>query len=184
MLIIIGNDRLRMAGIILINMSDCFFYRGNYLQGKNIIQVFSAPILLCGVYSSGNQLTGCFICPDLHMFLLQASGQDRKKLIFYFLMDQHRLTGIAYTHTLSLGIHNNICSHLQIGSLIHISMAVTCTGLDHRDRTILNHCLDQSSAASGDQHIHILIHFHKFCCGFSGGVRDQLDGILCDSLLP
>ena len=99
-------------------------------------------------------------------------------------MDQYRLTSIAHTYPLSLGIHNNICCHLQIGSFVHINMAVTCTGLDHRDCTILNYCFDQSSAASGDQHIHILIHFHKFCCGFSGSVRDQLDGILCDPLLP
>lgn len=51
-------------------------------------------------------------------------------------MHDNGFTGIADTDPLCLGIVDDIDSHLQVRTLIHINMAITGTGLDDRDRTV------------------------------------------------
>ena len=97
-------------------------------------------------------------------------------------MNKKGFAGIAYAYPLSLGIHDNVCCHFRIGCLIYINMTVSGTCLDDRNRTLIYHCFDQPFSSAGDQHIHIFIHFHKFPGGFSGGILNQLNGILCNSL--
>ena len=50
-------------------------------------------------------------------------------------------------------------------TLVHIYMAVACTGLDDRDCGIFDNILYESCTTSWYEHIHILIHLHKrICC--------------------
>ena len=167
-----------MLRIIFIDMCNRFLNRRNHFDRKYIVQIFFSPVLLCCMYSSRNQFISSLICADLYMFLLKTFRENRKKGIFHILMYKNRFAGIADTYSLSLGIHDNICRHLQISGFIHIYMTVTCTCLNNRNRTLFYHSFDQSSAAPWDKYIHILIHFHKFCCCFSGCIGNQLDCIL------
>ena len=57
-------------------------------------------------------------------------------------------------------------------------MAVSGSGLDDRDRTLVYHRFDQSSSPTWDQYIYIPVQLHKFRRRFSGGILDQLDSIL------
>lgn len=116
------------------------------------------------------------------MFLLQALCKDWKQGILYIFMYKNRFAGIADAYSLSLGIHDNVCCHLKVCGFIHINMAVSSTGLNHRDGALLHYGFDQASAASRDEYIHILVHFHEFCCCLSGCIRNQLDRILCHAL--
>ena len=61
-------------------------------------------------------------------------------------------------------------------------MAVSCTSLNYRNRTVIDYSLNKSPAASWNQYIHIFIHLHKFCCGFPGGIFNKGNRILCNSL--
>ena len=171
-----------MFCIIFIDVSNRLFHRRNHFNRKNIIQIFFAPVFFCCVYSSRDQRISRFICADLHMFLLQTLCKDWKQGILYIFMYKNRFAGIADAYSLSLGIHDNVCCHLKVCGFIHINMAVSSTGLNHRDGALLHYGFDQASAASRDEYIHILVHLHEFCCCLSGCIRNQLDRILCHAL--
>ena len=108
--------------------------------------------------------------------------KDWKQGILYIFMYKNRFAGIADAYSLSLGIHDNVCCHLKVCGFIHINMAVSSTGLNHRDGALLHYGFDQASAASRDEYIHILVHLHEFCCCLSGCIRNQLNRILCHAL--
>ena len=76
-------------------------------------------------------------------------------------MYHQRLTGIADTDPLGLGIHQNFYCHIHICVLIYVDVAITGSGLDHGNGAVLHHAADQSRTASGNQYIHIFLHFHK-----------------------
>ena len=175
--IIIGNDSLRMLCIIFIDMCNGFLHGIHYLYRKDIVKIFCSPVLFCCRNCSRHQSLCRFICTDLHMLLLKASGQYRQKIILHLTVYKKGLACIAYTHTLGLCIDHNIRCHLKICSLVHIDMAVSGSGLDDRDRTLVYHCFDQSSSATWDQYIHIPVQLHKFRSRFSGGILDQLNSI-------
>ena len=71
-------------------------------------------------------------------------------------MNQQRFAGITYTDPLCLCVYDDGHSQCQIRILIYIDMTVARSRLDHRNGAILHHRPDQSRAASGNQHIHIL----------------------------
>ena len=93
-------------------------------------------------------------------------------------MHDNGLTGIADADSLCLGIVDDIDSHLQICTLIHINMAVTGAGLDDRDRTVFHDSADQPCASTWNQHIHILPQPHKACSRLMICHLDQLKSVL------
>ena len=88
-------------------------------------------------------------------------------------MDDKRLTGIADTDTLRFCVHDNVYRHIKISGLIHKNMAVSGSGFDHRDRRLIHDRTDQSCPTTWDQHIDILVHFHKCRSGISRRIFDQ-----------
>ena len=89
-------------------------------------------------------------------------------------MEHQRFTGIAYADSLGFGIENNINGHIKIRALIHENMAVSRTGLDDWNTAVLHYGTDESCTTSGNQHIHILVHFHEFLYGLTAGIFNQL----------
>ena len=170
-----------MFRIIFIDMGNGFFHGIHHFYGKNIIQIFCSPVLFrCG-NSSRHQGTGCFICADFHMFLIQTFCQYRQESIFHFSVYKKGLTCIADSHTLCFCIDNNICCHGKICCLVHINMAVTSSCLNYRNCALVYNGFDQPSPTSWNQHIHILIHFHKFRSCLSGSIFDQLNRVFCNA---
>ena len=88
-------------------------------------------------------------------------------------MDHQGFTGIADTDSLGFCVQNNVRSHLKIRGLIHIDVTVSCTCLDHRDRTVFHHGPDQTCAAPRNQDVHITVHFHKRLRGLPGSILNQ-----------
>ena len=171
-----------MACVILIDMCDCFLYIMHNLDRKNVIQIFRSPVFLCRRNRTRHQFFCFLIGTHFDMLLFQLLCKNRKKFFFHIFMDQKRFTGIADTDSLRLGIHDDIDRHRKICTLIYINVAVSGSGLDHRDGALVYHCLNKPSSASRDQNIDIFIHFHEFCCRFTGGILNKLDGIFCHSM--
>ena len=61
-----------MLGIIAVDMGNGLVDGIHQFQGKDIIQIFSAPILFCGRDKTLHHGTGFFVRPDLHLLLIQS----------------------------------------------------------------------------------------------------------------
>ena len=61
-----------MLRIIAVDMGNGLVDRIHQLQGKDIIQIFSSPILFCSRDKTIHQGAGFFIRPDLHLLLIQS----------------------------------------------------------------------------------------------------------------
>ena len=110
------------------------------------------------------------------MLRLQGFRHLRKELIPDGTMHHQRLTGIADTDPLGLGIHQYFYRHIHIRILVHIDVAVAGSGLYDGDRAVLHHAADQSRTASWEQHIHKFLQLHKLRSDRTIRIFDQLYG--------
>ena len=151
-----------MACIVAIDVANRFICRSDYFYRKYIVQIFCTPVFFSGSNCVRNQSLRFLVSTHLHILCPKALCKNRKESILHFLMHQKRLTGIADTHPLCLGIHHNVCRHLKICALIHINMAVSGTSFDYRNRAVIYYCFNKTFAPSWNQHIHIFVHLHEF----------------------
>ena len=155
-------------------MSNGLIQTGYRLNRQNIIQIFRAPVFFRSRDHIGTGSLSLSVASQFYLFLGQLSSGLRQEFFYDGLMDHQRLTGIADTDTLGLGIIQDLHCHVLVSRGIHINVAVTGTGLDNRYGTLSHHSADQSGTATRDQHIHILIHLHKLGCHLAIGASDQL----------
>lgn len=92
-------------------------------------------------------------------------------------MDNQRLRSIAYARTLRFRIDDDIDRHLQIGTVVHINMAITDPGFNDGDFRFLFHRLNQARAAARNQHINIINRLHQFLGSGMTGIFNQLHHI-------
>ena len=157
-------------------MGNGLFHAVHSLDRQNIIQILRTVIFFCSGNAVRQDLPGAFVSPQFYVLRLQGFRHLRKELIPDGTMHHQRLTGIADTDPLGLGIHQYFYRHIHIRILVHIDVAVAGSGLYDGDRAVLHHAADQSRTASWDQHIHIFLHLHKLRSDRTIRIFDQLYG--------
>ena len=107
-------------------------------------------------------------------------GQKRFRYLF---MNNQRLRGITHARTLRFSVHNDIDRHLQIGTVVHINMAITDSGFNDGNFRFLFHRLNQARAAARNQYINIINCLHQFLGSGMTGIFNQLHHISIHSRL-
>ena len=92
-------------------------------------------------------------------------------------MNNQRFSGITHARTLRFGVHDDIDRHLQIGTVIHINMAIADPGFNDGNFRFLFYRLNQACAATWNQYINIIDCLHQFLGSGMTGIFNQLHHI-------
>ena len=87
------------------------------------------------------------------------------------------LGGVADRRTARFGVYENSECHIKIGSAFDVYMTVSGTGFDCRYLRIFCYRAYQSFAAARYEQVDVSLCFHQRCCGHSGCVGHELDGV-------
>ena len=92
-------------------------------------------------------------------------------------MDQHRFGGIAHAWPTGLGVQQDPLSHLEVGGIVHVDVAVADTRLDGRHLRVTDHRVDQACSPARDHHIDQAAGLDQVRDGGAVGCGDQLYGV-------
>src|SRR3546814_14620780 len=76
-----------------------------------------------------------------------------EELVGDVLVDQERLGRVADAGAVGLGVDDDGCGLVQVGSRVDIDVAVANACLDHRHRRLLHHAADQARAPARDEDV-------------------------------
>ena len=159
--IVLGNDALAVSRTKLSDMLHRLLDTVHNLYGQAQIAILRRPILLCCRMHLTAVLLHSLVTAHLYAGGIIYHQHHRQEFVSNILMHQQRFHSIAHRRTLHLGIEGNLRCHLHIGSFVDIGMAYACTGLDNRHARITHHSLNQSCAATRNNHIHKAVHMNK-----------------------
>ena len=85
--------------------------------------------------------------------ILKCLECSRQECISDLAVNQHGLGRIADTDSLRLRVEQDRDRLVDIGIFVDVDVTVANTGLDHRNRGVLDNIGDQGCATARDQHI-------------------------------
>ena len=92
-------------------------------------------------------------------------------------MYQQSFNSVAHRGAGALGVDRHLYSHVKIGTLVHVEMAVPCSRLNDGHARVLHHGADEALAAAGHQHVHVAAHIHEGIRACTVGLGDKSDQI-------
>ena len=163
---------------VAVNPIDGFFHCFHYFDRHNIVKKLGTVIFF-GCQNSIFKHTQYFLIGSKfdRMYFGNGFFQFGQKRLRYLFMNNQRFSGITHARTLRFGVHDNIDRHLQIGTVVHINMAITDPGFNDGNFRFLFHRLNQACAAAWNQHINIINRLHQFLGGGMTGIFNQLHHI-------
>ena len=154
---VFGEDRFRVLGAEAIDVSDRLFKALDALDADLVVEVFGPPVLFGRCLDGDIELSCHFayhlITMDAHFRrckLTQQLGQARTRDA---VIDQHRLTGIAHTHTLGLRIQHDRIRLGKIGGFMDVDMAIPCARFDDRNERMLHAVPNEPCPTARNEHI-------------------------------
>ena len=93
------------------------------------------------------------------------------------LVHQQRLASIAHAHALGLGIHHYGARLIKVRGFMHVDVAITRTGLDHRNIGVLHAVANKTGAAARNENVHRAAQAHEHVRGRAIGGLDDADGV-------
>ena len=76
-------------------------------------------------------------------------------------MHQQSFHCVAHGRALNFCVVANLHCHFHISRSINKSMAHTCTGFDNRNSCVHNYSFNETSAATGNNHVYQTIHMYQ-----------------------
>lgn len=102
----------------------------------------------------------------------QSLGNGWQVLGRHVLMNQELFGRVADGRPLDLGVDGDVGSHLEVGILVNVDVAIAGPGLDYRDGGRLDNPLDEALATSGDEDVDVVREVHHLLGELMTGVPD------------
>ena len=177
-----GDDALGVFGAVLGDMRHCILQAVCHLDGDLIVVEFRV-VQFFGhrLNRIAQNLPGLFVAVNGHIVRTERRLHSGQNLCGNVLMDDQSLDGVADGRALGLGIVNDAHCHfiirLAVQAAVHVDVAVSGTSLDDRHGRLAQHRLNQTGAATGNQHIQVSGKVHHVCRCLTGSILYQLNDI-------
>src|SRR5579872_842833 len=152
--VIAGDDRLRVAGAISLDVIKRLIQRIDYADREYRAEELGREVLLgggCGGRDDGQRLRAA---ANFEARLDEPHCQAGQQPSRDGLVNQQRLHRVACRWARYLCVESDLARHIDLGGGVDVGVAVSAERREDRHARILKHALLQRLAAARYQHVH------------------------------
>ena len=176
---VLGDDTLRVTGSIAIHVRNGIVQTIHRVHADIEREVLASPILVRCIDEGAEDVgvarslsgNGVSVNSDARGGELgEHAGQERVR---HSLVHEQGLAGVAHAHALRLGIHHNGSRLGEVGTRVHVRMAIPRARLDDRHQALAHAALDKACASARNEHINNAPQAHERSGGCTVGGLDN-----------